>query len=185
MANIITNKLTVRKGAKKIFSSLVSEVANHTVVSDELYDILKNFSFQKIIKCDPDDRQEAFDKWGCPSDAETSHEEFLGEDNTVNLINSFGEFYTEWHPPVEIVRALQKKFPDYTFALDFIDEGFCFCGSVDINGEENFSEEEKDMRYYGAYLLNLSHKQLDEFLEVDEEDGKVKNDIDKFIEKNS
>ena len=41
------------------------------------------------------------------------------------------------------------------------------------------------MRYYGAYLLNLSHKQLDEFLEVDEEDGKVKNDIDKFIEKNS
>ena len=142
-----------------------------------------NFSFQKIIKCDPDDRQKAFDKWGCPSDAETSHEEFLGEDGTVNLISSFGEFYTEWHPPVEIVRALQKKFPDYTFALDFIDEGFCFCGSVDINGEENFSEEEKDMRYYGAYLLNLSHKQLDEFLEV--EDGKVKNDIDKFIEKNS
>ena len=39
------------------------------------------------------------------------------------------------------------------------------------------------MRYYGAYLLNLSHKQLDEFLEV--KDGKVKNDIDKFIEKNS
>ena len=37
------------------------------------------------------------------------------------------------------------------------------------------------MRYYGAYLLNLSHKQLDEYLEVDEA-GKVKNDIDKFIE---
>ncbi len=184
MANIITNKLTVRKGAKKIFSSLVSEVANHTIVSDELYDILKSFSFQKIIKCDPDDRQEAFDKWGCPSDAQTDLDEFLSEDGTVNLINSFGEFCTEWHPPVEVVRSLQKKFPDYTFALDFIDEGFCFCGSVDINGEENFSEEEKDMRYYGAYLLNLSHKQLDEFLEVDE-DGKVKNDIDKFIEKNS
>ena len=180
MANIITNKLTVRKGAKKVFS----EAHNHTIVNDKLYEILKNFSFQKIIKCDPDDRQKAFDKWGCPSDAETSHEEFLGEDGTVNIINSFGEFYTEWHPPVEIIRALQKKFPDYTFALDFIDEGFCFCGSVDIKGEENFSEEEKDMRYYGAYLLNLSHKQLDEFLEVDE-DGKVKNDIDKFIEKNS
>ena len=180
MANIITNKLTVRKGAKKVFS----EAHNHTIVNDKLYEILKNFSFQKIIKCDPDDRQKAFDKWGCPSDAETSHEEFLGEDGTVNLINSFGEFYTEWHPPVEIVRALQKKFPDYTFVLDFIDEGFSFCGSVDIKGEENFSEEEKDMRYYGAYLLNLSHKQLDEFLEVDE-DGKVKNDIDKFIEKNS
>jgi len=184
MANIITNKLTIRKGAKKIFSSLVSEVANHTVVSDELYDILKSFSFQKIIKCDPDDRQEAFDKWGCPSDAQTDLDEFLSEDGAVDLVSSYGEFLTEWHPPVEIVRALQKKFPDYTFALDFIDEGFCFCGSVDINGEENFSEEEKDMRYYGAYLLNLSHKQLDEFLEVDE-DGKVKNDIDKFIEKNS
>ena len=180
MANIITNKLTVRKGAKKVFS----EAHNHTIVNDKLYEILKNFSFQKNIKCDPDDRQKAFDKWGCPSDAETSHEEFLGEDGTVNLINSFGEFYTEWYPPVEIVRALQKKFPDYTFALDFIDEGFSFCGSVDIKGEENFSEEEKDMRYYGAYLFNLSHKQLDEFLEVDE-DGKVKNDIDKFIEKNS
>jgi hypothetical protein len=185
MANIITNKLTVRKGAKKIFSSLVSEVANHTVVSDELYDILKSFSFQKIIKCDPDDRQEAFDKWGCPSDAQTDLDEFLSEDGAIDLVSSYGEFLTEWHPPVEIVRALQKKFPDYTFALDFIDEGFCFCGSIDINGEENFSEEEKDMRYYGAYLLNLSHKQLDEFLEVDEEDGKVKNDIDKFIEKNS
>ena len=116
---------------KKVFS----EAHNHTIVSDKLYNILKNFSFQKIIKCDPDDRQKAFDKWGCPSDAETSHEEFLGEDGTVNLINSFGEFYTEWHPPVEIVRALQKKFSDYTFALDFIDEGFCFCGSVDINGK--------------------------------------------------
>ena len=72
MANIITNKLTVRKGAKKV----ISEAHNHTIVSDKLYNILKNFSFQKIIKCDPDDRQEAFDKWGCPSDAETSHEEF-------------------------------------------------------------------------------------------------------------
>ena len=78
-------------------------------------------------------------------------------------------------------KIVAKEVSDYTFALDFIDEGFCFCGSVDINGEENFSEEEKDMRYYGAYLLNLSHKQLDEFLEV--EDGKVKNDIDKFIKK--
>ena len=143
---------------------------------------LKNFSFQKIIKCDPDDRQKAFDKWGCPSDAETSHEEFLGEDDTVNLINSFGEFYTEWHPPVEIVRALQKKFPDYTFALDFIDERFSFCGAVDIKGEENFSEEEKDMRYYGAYLLNLSHKQLDEFREVDE-DGKLDEAAKKAADK--
>ena len=187
MSNIIINKLTVKKGVKKIFSSLGSEVANHTIVSDELYDILKNFSLQKIIKCDPDDRQEAFDKWGCPSDAQTDLDEFLSEDGAVNLINSFGEFNTESHPPVEIVRELQKMFPDYAFALDYVDEGLGFCGTVDVKGENTSSKKEKDLRYYGAYLLRESKEDLDEFFEDCEydDDGNVKDEFDKFVEKNS
>ena len=38
-----------------------------------------------------------------------------------------------------------------------------FCGTVDSKGEDEFSKQEKDLRYYGAYLLDYSHKELDEF----------------------
>ena len=31
------------------------------------------------------------------------------------------------------------------------------------------TEEEKDLRYYGAYLLDYSHRELDEFFESCEE----------------
>jgi hypothetical protein len=60
-------------------------------------------------------------------------------------------------------------FPSYSFALEYIDEQFMFCGCLDIKGEDDHSEEEKDLRYYGAYLLQYSHKDLDEFFESCEE----------------
>ena len=112
-----------------------------------------------------------WDNWGTRTDAYVLNDpdEWQNKDETINLINSFGEFITAWSPPIKVIEKLQKMFPDYTFALDYIDEQFMFCGCLDTKGNDDHSEEEKDLRYYGSYLLNYSHKDLDEFFESCEE----------------
>ena len=171
MPNHVTNKLTVRKGTQKIIPALYSKTIVDDSIDEKLYDILRNFSFNKIIKEKDDDHEWRWDNWGTRTDAYVldNPDEWQNEDETINLINSFGEFITAWSPPVKVIEKLQKMFPDYTFALDYIDEQFMFCGTVSVKGVDDFSKEEKDLRYYGAYLLNYSHKDLDEFFESCEE----------------
>ena len=180
MPNHVTNKLTVRKGTQKILPALYSATIEYNSIDEKLYDILRNFSFKKILgepKATIDFGKSAnlndwrWDNWGTRTDAYVldNPDEWQNEDETINLINSFGEFITVWSPPVKVIEKLQKMFPDYTFALDYIDEQFMFCGTVSVKGVDDFSKEEKDLRYYGAYLLNYSHKDLDEFFESCEE----------------
>jgi len=190
MPNHVTNKLTVRKGSIKVLPALYSKTMESNSIDEKLYEILTNFSFEKIVKGQTTPISEwpptptsewRWDNWGTRTDAYVidNLDEWANDDETVNLIASFGQFETAWSPPLLVIRQLQKMFPDYTFALDYIDEQFCFCGCLDIVGEDNYSEEEKDLRYYGSYLLNYSHRELDELMEEWE------NDVDKFIEKNS
>ena len=182
MPNHVTNKLTVRKGTQKILPALYSATIEYNSIDEKLYDILRNFSFKKIIK----EPQVTFDlgksvnytewrwdNWGTRTDAYVidDPDEWQNKDETINLINSFGQFETAWSPPLQVIRKLQKMFPDYSFALDYIDEAFMFCGTVSVKGTDDHSEEEKDLRYYGAYLLNYSHKDLDEFFESCEENS--------------
>ena len=172
MPNHVTNKLTVRKhGAIKVLPALYSGTIGCKSIDEKLYDILRNFSFSKIIPQGEHDNQWRWDNWGTRTDAYVidDPDEWQNEDETINLINSFGQFETAWSPPLAVVRKLQKMFPDYSFALDYIDEQFMFCGCLDIKGEDDYSEEEKDLRYYGAYLLDYSHRELDEFFESCEE----------------
>ena len=170
MPNHVTNKLTVRKGTQKIIPALYSGTIEYNSIDEKLYDILRNFSFNKIIKEKGDDHEWRWDNWGTRTDAYVldNPDEWQNKDETINLINTFGEFITAWSPPVKVIEKLQKMFPYYAFALDYIDEQFCFCGTVDIKGEQTTSEEEKDLRYYGACLLQFSHKELDEFFLYDE-----------------
>ena len=182
MPNHTTNKLTVRKhGAIKVLPALYSGTIEYNSIDEKLYDILRNFSFKKIIK-EPkatiDFGKSAnltewrWDNWGTRTDAyvvDDPADDWQNKDETINLINSFGQFETAWSPPLPVVRKLQKMFPSYSFALEYIDEQFMFCGCLDIKGEDDHSEEEKDLRYYGAYLLQYSHKELDEFFESCEE----------------
>jgi hypothetical protein len=182
MPNHVTNKLTVRKGTIKVLPALYSKTIESNSIDEKLYEILTNFSFEKIVKGQTTPISEwRWDNWGTRTDAYVidNLDEWANDDETVNLVASFGQFETAWSPPLLVIRQLQKMFPDYTFALDYIDEQFCFCGCLDIVGEDNYSEEEKDLRYYGSYLLNYSHRELDEVMEGWE------NDVDKFIEKNS
>jgi len=182
MPNHVTNKLTVRKGSIKVLPALYSKTMESNSIDEKLYEILTNFSFEKIVKGQTTPIAEwRWDNWGTRTDAYVidNLDEWANDDETVNLIASFGQFETAWSPPVKVIQELQKMFPDYSFALDYIDEQFCFCGTVDIKGEQTTSEEEKDLRYYGSYLLNYSHRELDELMEEWE------NDVDKFIEKNS
>ena len=182
MPNHVTNKLTVRKhGAIKVLPALYSGTIEYNSIDEKLYDILRNFSFKKILsepKATIDFGKSAnltewrWDNWGTRTDAyvvDDPADEWQNKDETINLINSFGQFETAWSPPLKVVRKLQKMFPDYSFALDYIDEQFMFCGCLDIKGEDDLSEEEKDLRYYGAYLLNYSHRELDEYFESCEE----------------
>ncbi len=181
MPNHVTNKLTVRKhGAIKVLPALYSGTIEYNSIDEKLYDILTNFSFKKIIK-EPkvtfdlgksvNYTEWRWDNWGTRTDAYVidDPDEWQNKDETINLINSFGQFETAWSPPLKVIRKLQKMFPDYSFALDYIDEQFMFCGCLDIKGEDDHSEEEKDLRYYGAYLLQYSHRELDEFFESCEE----------------
>ena len=198
MPNHVTNKLTVRKGTQKILPALYSATIEYNSIDEKLYDILRNFSFKKIIgepKATIDFGKSAnltewrWDNWGTRKDAFVTDfiDEWQNKDKTVNLINSFGEFESYSSPPLKVVRKLQKRFPDYSFALDYVDGGLEFCGTVDSKGEDEFSKQEKDLRYYGAYLLRESHKDLDQFFEDCEydDDGNVKDEFDKFMEKNS
>ena len=182
MPNHVTNKLTVRKhGAIKVLPALYSGTIEYNSIDEKLYDILRNFSFKKILsepKATIDFGKSAnltewrWDNWGTRTDAyvvDDPADEWQNKDETINLINSFGQFETAWSPPLKVVRKLQKMFPDYSFALDYIDEQFMFCGCLDIKGEDDLSEEKKDLRYYGAYLLDYSHRELDEFFESCEE----------------
>lgn len=181
MPNHVTNKLTVRKGTQKILPALYSATIEYNSIDEKLYDILRNFSFKKILsepKATIDFGKSAnlndwrWDNWGTRTDAyvvDDPADEWQNKDETINLINSFGQFETAWSPPLQVVRKLQKMFPDYSFALDYIDEQFMFCGTMDVKGEDNYTEEEKDLRYYGAYLLDYSHRELDEFFESCEE----------------
>ena len=171
MPNHVTNKLTVRKGTQKIIPALYSGTIEYNSIDEKLYDILRNFSFNKIIKEKGDDHEWRWDNWGTRTDAYVldNPDEWQNKDETINLINTFGEFITAWSPPIKVIEKLQKMFPDYTFALDYIDEQFMYCGTVSVKGVDDYSEEEKDLRYYGAYLLNYSHKDLDEFFESCEE----------------
>ena len=174
MPNHVTNKLTVRKGAQKILPALYSATIEYNSIDEKLYDILRNFSFNKIIPQGEHDNQWRWDNWGTRTDAyvvDDPADEWQNKDETINLINSFGQFETAWSPPLQVIRKLQKMFPDYSFALDYIDEAFMFCGTVSVKGTDDHSEEEKDLRYYGAYLLNYSHKDLDEFFESCEENS--------------
>ena len=50
MPNHVTNKLTVRKGTQKIIPALYSGTIEYNSIDEKLYDILRNFSFNKIIK---------------------------------------------------------------------------------------------------------------------------------------
>ena len=172
MPNHVTNKLTVRKGTQKILPALYSATIEYNSIDEKLYDILRNFSFNKIIPQGEHDNQWRWDNWGTRTDAyvvDDPADEWQNKDETINLINSFGQFETAWSPPLQVIRKLQKMFPDYSFALDYIDEQFMFCGTMDVKGEDNYTEEEKDLRYYGAYLLDYSHRELDEFFESCEE----------------
>ena len=172
MPNHVTNKLTVRKGTQKILPALYSATIEYNSIDEKLYDILRNFSFNKIIPQGEHDNQWRWDNWGTRTDAyvvDDPADEWQNKDETINLINSFGQFETAWSPPLQVVRKLQKMFPDYSFALDYIDEQFMFCGTMDIKGADIYTEEEKDLRYYGAYLLDYSHRELDEFFESCEE----------------
>ena len=172
MPNHVTNKLTVRKGTQKILPALYSATIEYNSIDEKLYDILRNFSFKKIIPQGEHDNQWRWDNWGTRTDAyvvDDPADEWQNKDETINLINSFGQFETAWSPPLQVIRKLQKMFPDYSFALDYIDEQFMFCGTMDVKGEDNYTEEEKDLRYYGAYLLDYSHRELDEFFESCEE----------------
>lgn len=194
MPNHVTNKLTVRKGSVKVLSTLYDATFKYNGVVEnfpfrpdkKLYDILTHFSFNKI-KPQPKQGDDwdwydwNSDNWDTKWDAYVldNLDEWANDDETVNLVASFGEFQTAWSPPVSVIQKLQKMFPDYSFALDYIDEQFLFCGTVDIKGENHYSEEEKDFRYYGSYLLNHSHRELDEIMEG------WKNDVDEFVEKNS
>ena len=161
MPNHVTNKLTVRKhGAIKVLPALYSGTIEYNSIDEKLYDILRNFSFKKILsepKATIDFGKSAnltewrWDNWGTRTDAyvvDDPADEWQNKDETINLINSFGQFETAWSPPLKVVRKLQKMFPDYSFALDYIDEQFMFCGCLDIKGEDDHSEEEKDLRYY-------------------------------------
>ena len=172
MPNHVTNKLTVRKGTQKILPALYSATIEYNSIDEKLYDILRNFSFNKIIPQGEHDNQWRWDNWGTRTDAyvvDDPADEWQNKDETINLINSFGQFETAWSPPLQVIRKLQKMFPDYSFALDYIDEQFMFCGTMDIKGADIYTEEEKDLRYYGAYLLDYSHRELDEFFESCEE----------------
>ena len=172
MPNHVTNKLTVRKGTQKILPALYSATIEYNSIDEKLYDILLNFSFNKIIPQGEHDNQWRWDNWGTRTDAyvvDDPADEWQNKDETINLINSFGQFETAWSPPLQVIRKLQKMFPDYSFALDYIDEQFMFCGTMDIKGADIYTEEEKDLRYYGAYLLDYSHRELDEFFESCEE----------------
>ena len=173
MPNHVTNKLTVRKGSQKIIPALYSGTIEYNSIDEKLYDILRNFSFNKIIRGEGEGNQWRWDNWGTRTDAYVldNPDEWQNEDETINLINSFGQFETAWSPPLQVIRKLQKMFPDYSFALDYIDEAFMFCGTVSVKGTDDHSEEEKDLRYYGAYLLNYSHKDLDELFESWEENS--------------
>jgi hypothetical protein len=176
MPNHVTNKLTVRKGSQKIIPALYSGTIEYNSIDEKLYDILRNFSFNKIIpQPQQDEDWDWYDwrneNWNTKWDAyiHDNPDEWQNKDKTINLINSFGEFLTAWSPPIKVVEKLQKMFPHYTFALDYIDEQFMYCGTVSVKGVDDYSEAEKDLRYYGAYLLNYSHKDLDEFFESCEE----------------
>ena len=173
MPNHVTNKLTVRKGSQKIIPALYSGTIEYNSIDEKLYDILRNFSFNKIIRGEEEGNQWRWDNWGTRTDAYVvdDPDEWQNKDETINLINSFGQFETAWSPPLQVIRKLQKMFPDYSFALDYIDEAFLFCGTVSVKGTDDHSEEEKDLRYYGAYLLNYSHKDLDELFESWEENS--------------
>ena len=172
MPNHVTNKLTVRKGTQKILPALYSATIEYNSIDEKLYDILRNFSFNKIIPQGEHDNQWRWDNWGTRTDAyvvDDPADEWQNKDETINLINSFGQFETAWSPPLQVIRKLQKMFPDYSFALDYIDAQFMFSGTRDVKGEDNYTAEEKDLRYYGAYLLDYSHRELDEFFESCEE----------------
>ena len=78
MPNHVTNKLTVRKGTQKILPALYSATIEYNSIDEKLYDILRNFSFKKIIgepKATIDFGKSAnlndwrWDNWGTRTDA--------------------------------------------------------------------------------------------------------------------
>ena len=118
MPNHVTNKLTVRKGTQKILPALYSATIEYNSIDEKLYDILRNFSFKKILsepKATIDFGKSAnitdwrWDNWGTRTDAyvvDDPADEWQNKDETINLINSFGQFETAWSPPLKVVRKL-------------------------------------------------------------------------------
>ena len=90
MANHVTNKLTVRKGTQKIIPALYSGTIECNSIDKKLYDILRNFSFNKIIKEKGDDHEWRWDNWGTRTDAYVldNPDEWQNEDETINLITT-------------------------------------------------------------------------------------------------
>ena len=98
----------------------------------------EKYSFQGFIP-DPGTNDKRDEAWGTKWDAcfcsiEMSAPDFMGY-----------QFETAWAPPIPVVHAMQREFPELNIEMFFEEPGWGFQGSVLHNGtviQEDYEEEE-------------------------------------------
>ena len=51
-------------------------------------------------------------------------------------------FNTAWSPPIPVIVALAKHFPQYTFHLEYFEQGAAFCGGFSCPNEDDYYEDD-------------------------------------------
>ena len=148
MPNWTTNKLTITRGME-------DAIANPGIAGDRFGNLLKHFSFQKVIPM-PEGTEDEYhwhiDNWDTKWDAVSRMNRHQNKDGTVNLFASKGEFLTAWSPPIAVVRKLQEMFPEFSITLQYVDEGFMYGGMLNAVGNENNVES---LQAVGEYAIKL------------------------------
>ena len=166
MPNHITNQLTVvhKKDGSKVMH----------IDEPKLRDLLESFSLDKVIPMpeelkgttSPSDGPNWYDwsvdNWGTKWDVYLSYGIIANEDETIDLFSTDGKFFTAWAPPIPVIRKLQKDYPDYEFTLEYVDEGWCFAGTLMSSGTDLYITEEKEIINYALRLGTTTEEEIKE-----------------------
>lgn len=138
MPNYVYNSLSISGENHKKVLKLIEDVKGEDTILD----------FKKIIPVPEKERknheQEQFWKkcnWGCKWNA-----------MDIELDDCTYYFLTPWNPPIPIVKALSKQYPDLIITLEYAEETGCDSGHIEfVNGEisnSNFIYKKENNEYY-------------------------------------